>query len=46
MFTIRRSFLWAEEGRFPAVWRKAVGLGSIALWLFVAMWGRFIGLLS
>jgi hypothetical protein len=46
MFTIRRSFLRAEEGRFPTIWRKAVGLGSLALWLFVAVWGRFIGLLS
>jgi hypothetical protein len=46
MFTIRRSFVRADEGRRPPLWRKAVGLGSIALWLFVAVWGRFIGLLS
>ena len=46
MFTIRRSFVRADEGRRAPIWRKAVGLGSIALWLFVAVWGRFIGLLS
>jgi hypothetical protein len=46
MVTIRRSVVRAEEGRTAPIWRKAVGLGSIALWLFVAVWGRFIGLLS
>jgi len=46
MVTIRRSFIRADEGRTAPIWRKAVGLGSIALWLFVAVWGRFIGLLS
>jgi hypothetical protein len=46
MFTIRRRFVSADEARVPPIWRKAVGLGSIALWLFVAVWGRFIGLLS
>ena len=45
-FTIRRRFARADEGRVRPVWRKAVGLGSIALWLFVAVWGRLIGLLS
>jgi hypothetical protein len=46
MFTIRRRVVRADEGRTAPIWRKAVGLGSIALWLFVAVWGRFIGLLS
>jgi len=45
-FTIRRRYLEVEEGQMRPVWRKAVGLASIALWLFVAVWGRFIGLLS
>jgi hypothetical protein len=44
-FTIRRMFTRAADGRRP-IWNKAVGLGSIALWLFVAVWGRLIGLLS
>ena len=46
MFTIRRSFVRADESRTSPSIRKLVGLGSIALWLFVAVWGRFIGLLS
>jgi hypothetical protein len=46
MVTIRRMFVKADEARTAPMWRKAVGLGSIALWLFVAVWGRFIGLLS
>jgi hypothetical protein len=46
MFTVRRRIVRADEGRTAPIWRKAVGLGSIALWLFVAVWGRFIGLLS
>jgi hypothetical protein len=46
MATIRRSLLRADESRTSPIWRKAVGLGSLALWVFVAMWGRFIGLLS
>jgi len=46
LFTVRRSVARGEDtDRSPMV-RKAVGLGSIALWLFVAVWGRFIGLLS
>jgi uncharacterized membrane protein len=46
MFTIRRMFVKADEARTRPLWRKAVGLGSIALWLFVTVWGRLIGLLS
>jgi uncharacterized membrane protein len=46
MFTIRRMFVRADEARTRPLWRKAVGLGSIALWLFVTVWGRLIGLLS
>jgi hypothetical protein len=46
MVTVRRMFVRADETRTAPIWRKAVGLGSIALWLFVAVWGRFIGLLS
>src|ERR1700749_5150352 len=45
-FTIRRRYLKVEEGQMRPVWRKTVGLASIALWLFVAVWGRFIGLLT
>jgi hypothetical protein len=46
MVTIRRRVVRADDERTAPGWRKAVGLGSIALWLFVAVWGRFIGLLS
>jgi hypothetical protein len=46
MVTIRRSVVRKDEAQTTPTWRKAVGLGSIALWLFVAVWGRFIGLLS
>ena len=44
-FTIRRRVVASGESGSPAV-RKIVGLASIALWLFVAVWGRLIGLLS
>ena len=44
-FTIRRRVAASGESGSPAV-RKIVGLASIALWLFVAVWGRLIGLLS
>jgi hypothetical protein len=46
MVTIRRSVVRKDEAQTTPTWRKAVGFGSIALWLFVAVWGRFIGLLS
>jgi hypothetical protein len=45
-FTIRGMLIRADEGRVRPIWHKAVGLGSIALWVFVAVWGRLIGLLS
>lgn len=45
-FTIRHRFARVDEARVGPIWRKAVGLGSLALWLFVAVWGRLIGLLS
>jgi uncharacterized protein DUF6644 len=45
-FTIRGMLIRADEGRVRPIWHKAVGLGSIVLWVFVAVWGRLIGLLS
>jgi hypothetical protein len=45
-FTIRHVLARTDESRVRPVWRKAAGLSSIALWLFVTVWGRLIGLLS
>jgi hypothetical protein len=45
-FTLRRRVAFAEEGRVGPMLRRATGVVSIALWLFVAVWGRLIGLLS
>jgi hypothetical protein len=40
--TVRRAVAFAEEGRVPAVARKAVGLVSIFIWLSVAALARLI----
>jgi hypothetical protein len=45
-FTIRRMVLRTDESRPRPALNKAVGLGSMALWLIVTVWGRLIGLLS
>jgi hypothetical protein len=45
-FTIRRMVAMADEGRVAPIWRKLVGLVSIALWTVVPVCGRLIGLLS
>ncbi len=45
-FTIRRRVVRLDEALVRPVVRRAVGLGSLAMWLFVAVWGRLIGLLS
>jgi hypothetical protein len=45
-FTIRRMVAMADEGRVAPVWRKLVGLTSIAMWTVVPVCGRLIGLLS
>jgi hypothetical protein len=41
-FTVRRRVTNADESRVPAVWRKAVALVSIVLWMSVAAGGRLI----
>ena len=45
-FTIRQRVALADEARVGSFWRKSVGIVSIAAWVFVAVWGRLIGLLS
>ena len=45
-FTIRQRVALADEARVAPFWRKSVGIVSIAAWVFVAVWGRLIGLLS
>ena len=42
-FTLRRAVAGAPEGRFPALWNRAVALTSIALWSAVGWGGRWIG---
>ena len=42
VFTIRRRVAFAEEGRVPALAKKAVGLVSIVIWLSVAALARLI----
>ena len=45
-FTIRHKVTMADEARVGPVWGKVVGLVSIALWAWIAVEGRLIGLLS
>ena len=45
-FTLRHKVTMADEARVGPVWGKVVGLVSIALWTWVAVEGRLIGLLS
>lgn len=45
-FTVRRWITQADETRVRPVWRKVVGLTSIAMWTTVATSGRLIGLLQ
>ena len=45
-FTLRHKVTMADEARVGPVWGKVVGLTSIALWTWVAVEGRLIGLLS
>ncbi len=45
-FTLRHKVTMADEARVGPVWGKVVGLVSIALWAWVAVEGRLIGLLS
>ena len=43
-FTLRRKVTLADETRLGPFWAKAAGLVSIALWTFVTVGGRMIGL--
>ena len=45
-FTLRHKVTMADEARVGPFWGKVVGLMSIALWTWVAVEGRLIGLLS
>ena len=45
-FTVRHKVTMADEARVGPVWGKVVGLVSIALWAWIAVEGRLIGLLS
>lgn len=45
-FTVRHKVTLADEARVGPVWGKVVGLVSIALWTWIAVEGRLIGLLS
>ena len=45
VFTVRRKVAFAEEGRVPAVAKRAVGLVSIVIWLGVAALARLIMML-
>lgn len=42
-FTVRRKVAMADETSVRPVWRKAVALTSLALWLSVGASGRWIG---
>jgi uncharacterized protein DUF6644 len=44
-FTLRRRITLADQDRVRPLIARAAGLVSIALWLFVAVGGRLIGLL-
>ncbi len=45
-FTLRHKVTMADEARVGPVWGKLVALVSIGLWMWVAVEGRLIGLLS
>ena len=45
-FTLRHKVAMADEEKVGPVWGKVVGLVSIALWTWVAIEGRLIGVLS
>jgi hypothetical protein len=45
-FTIRHKVTMADEARVGPIWGKVVGVVSIALWTWIAVEGRLIGLLS
>ena len=45
-FTLRHKVTMADPARVGPVWGKVVALVSIALWTWVAVEGRLIGLLS
>ena len=45
-FTLRHKVTMADPARVGPVWSKVVGLVSIALWTWIAVEGRLIGLLS
>jgi len=45
-FTIRRRITLADEASVPPLLAKAVGFTSMALWLFVAVTARLIGLFT
>jgi hypothetical protein len=44
-FTLRRTVTLTDESRLRPIWRKVVGLASIALWSAVAIPARLIGLI-
>jgi hypothetical protein len=44
-FTVRHWITQADEARVSPIWRKSVGLVSIAMWASVATAGRLISLL-
>ncbi len=43
-FTLRRRIALAGETGVRPIWRKLTAVASLAMWLFVAVWGRLIGL--
>jgi hypothetical protein len=45
-FTVRHKVTMADEARVGPIWGKVVGVVSIALWTWIAVEGRLIGLLS
>jgi hypothetical protein len=45
-FTLRRMATQAGETRLASIWGKVAGITSIALWAFIAVQGRLIGLLQ
>jgi hypothetical protein len=45
-FTVRRWITQADEARVRPVWRKVIGLTSIAMWTTIATSGRLISLVE
>ena len=45
-FTVRRKITLADERTIGRAWSKTVGITSIALWTFVAVTARLIGLFT